>query len=34
MWQPQDEAARSVADTPVPVIDPDLLGGDFSAAGV
>lgn len=25
MWQQQDEAARSVVDTPVPVIDPDLL---------
>jgi hypothetical protein len=25
VWQQQDEAARSVVDTPVPVIDPDLL---------
>ena len=30
MWQQQDEAARSVVDTPVPVIDPDLIGeGDL-----
>ena len=34
MWQQQDEAARSVVDTPVPIIDPDLLvAGDFRAAG-
>jgi hypothetical protein len=26
MWQQQDETARSVVDTPVPVIDPDLRG--------
>ena len=25
VWQQQDEAARSVVDTPVPVIDPDLI---------
>jgi hypothetical protein len=30
VWQQQDEAARSVVDTPVPVIDPDLMGeGDL-----
>jgi hypothetical protein len=30
LWQQQDEAARSVVDTPVPIIDPDLLGtGDL-----
>jgi hypothetical protein len=30
VWQQQDETARSVVDTPVPVIDPDLLGeGDL-----
>jgi hypothetical protein len=29
-WQQQDEAARSAVDTPVPVIDPDLIGeGDL-----
>lgn len=26
LWQGQDDAARSVVDTPQPVIDPDLLG--------
>lgn len=30
LWQQQDDAARSDVGTPVPVIDPDLIGdGDF-----
>jgi hypothetical protein len=31
LWQQQDAAARSVFGTPVPVIDPDMVGaGDFT----
>jgi hypothetical protein len=31
-WQQQDDAARSVFGTPVPVIDPDIVGaGDFTS---